>query len=374
MTQGDVRASPFQPLSLAPSDTNQLQLVVETILDANLGRYQRFLDSDNGNVSPRTWKLVKTVHRTRVYLERQHRPALTPFQGSLAGNGSNNAGLQPMLCVGSTFGRLDDVMLGIVNPPPSCVNDLSRAPLLSTLRLPTPATPFQSVEVKWMELNVRSKAMGLVKNHDYVYVEATGTLCLANGERIGYHLLHSIDIPAAHRLPRCARAQLSVCSFFRQETTSSVSVYVLGMMDPMNDRVRRVVLPHFVNTLLSTFKRAPSVNTKRLSETPDKRGPELKNCGSFRRDGKCITCSKRAWRLGKTATCNVCSGHVCSSCKVVEELSFMTLELEMTQRKVVFCSSCAINESVSEFSFAQTASYSSSRSLAQESEVSVLSC
>ncbi|KAG1688421.1 hypothetical protein DVH05_003727 [Phytophthora capsici] len=266
-----------------------------------------------------------------------------------------------MLCVGSTSGKLDEVMLGIANPPASCVNDLAKATLLSTVKLPTPTKPFRSVEVKWMELNVQSKA---IKNHDYVYVEAIGSRCLPNGEKLGYHLLHSVDIPGVNRLPGRIRAQLSVCSFFRQESKTAVSIYVLGMMDPMNDRVRRVVLPYFVNTLLSKFKRAPSVKVSELNE---------RNSETVSRDA-CVTCSKRPWRLGKATTCNVCSGYVCSTCKVVKELSFMTPELEMTQRKVIFCSSCAINENVSEFSFAETESCASSWGGAQENGISLVPC
>ncbi|KAG2934272.1 hypothetical protein PC115_g5222 [Phytophthora cactorum] len=134
----------------------------------------------------------------------------------------------------------------------------------------------------------------------------------------------------------------------------------------MDDQARRVVVPHFVNALLSTFKRAPSANRNSL-QTLDKRDSELESRASLSRD-KCVTCSKRPWRLGKAATCNVCSGCVCNSCTVVKELSFMTPELEMMKRGVIFCSSCATDENVSEFSFAETCT--SSWGTAHDSEIS----
>ncbi|KAF4044105.1 hypothetical protein GN244_ATG03560 [Phytophthora infestans] len=339
MPQEGVHICPFEQLSLSSSDTTQLQLVVKTILDANLCRYERFLDSDNGKVNSSFWKLVKTTHRTRVYLERQYRPSFTPFQGN-SSSVSNNSKLQSLLCVGSTSGALDDVMLRIVNPPPSTVNDLSAATLLSTITLPTTVNPFQSVE-------------------------------LLSGERLGYHLLHSIGIPMARHLPYCVRSQLSVCSFFRQESKTSVSVYTLGVMESMDDRAQRPVVPHFVNTLLSTFKRTPSVNS-RLSLEPKtlaKRDSVLQRRASMSRD-KCVTCSKRPWQLGRIATCNVCSKSVCNSCKIVEELGFMTPELDMTKRGVIFCSSCADDENVSEFPFAETSSCTSSWGTAHDRDLS----
>lgn len=352
--------SPFQPLSLSPSDTNQLQVVAKTILDANLNRYRRFLDVDEGNVNSRAWKHVKTTYRMRVYLERRSRQSFSPSQVDPAAHTSD---LQPMLCVGSTSGKLDDVMFGIMNPSPLCMSDLSRAAVLSPLKLLTTENPFRTIAVKWTELDVRLKAMGLVKNHDFVYVEATGSLQLPSGERVDYQLLHSVDIPQVHCLPGCVRAQLSVCSYFRQENETSVSVYVMGMMDPMGDRARQVILPYFVKTLLSTFKRTPCAKTNRPTQTLD---TELEKRGSLSRDNICITCLKRVWRLGKLAshkysTCNVCSRYVCSSCKVVTKLSFMTPELEMTQRKVIFCSSCAIDEDVSEFSLSESSGVTTPR-------------
>lgn len=238
-------------------------------------------------------------------------------------------------------GTLDDVMLGVATREDS--SDLSRAAVLSTLQTPTPADPFKSVAVKWTELDVQLKSMGLVKNHDCVYVEATDIQHLPSGERVGYQLQHSVDIQEAHKLPGRVRAHLSVCSFFRQVTDSLVFVYTLGMMEPMSDRTRRVVLPHFVNTLLSTFKRAASPRPSSLAETFGRRYSDFRG-----QEDNCVTCSQRARRRTSSA-CNVCSKCVCGSCKVVTEPSFMTPELDMVQREVVFCSACANEEDVSDF-------------------------
>ncbi|KAE8903331.1 hypothetical protein PF007_g20564 [Phytophthora fragariae] len=339
MARGAVFASPFKAVTISAPDTNQLQAVAKTILQANFERYRRFMDVDEGRVDPNEWKLVRTKDQVGVYLERPSRKTFSPFQVHPV---AVQSVLQPLLCVGPTPGTLDNVMLGVASREDS--NDLSRAAALSTLQTPTTADPFQSVAVKWTELDVRLKSMGLVKNHDCVYVEATGIQHLPSGERVGYQLLHSVDIREAHKLPGRVRAQLSLCSFFRQVASSLVFVYTLGMMEPMSDRARRVVLPHFVNTLLSTFKGVPSTKSSRVSDTLSTRYSELKKCEN------CITCSQRS-RRRTSSVCNVCSGSVCNSCTVVTKLSFMTPELDMVQREFMFCSSCANEEDVSDFSF-----------------------
>ncbi|GMF20571.1 unnamed protein product [Phytophthora lilii] len=247
-------ASPFQPVTLSRSDSNELQVVSKTILDANLGRYRHFVDLDGGDVSLETWKPVQSIDQVQVFVERQSRSSFTPFQVNPAAEKSI---LQPLLCVGSIPGRLDDIMFSLVKSRVDASlrgNELSEAAVLSTLKAPTAAHPFQSIAVKWAELDVRLKSMGFVKNHDYIFIQATGVQRLLSGERVGYHLLHSIDLVKAPILPGRVRAQLSVCSFFRQATKTSVSLYSLGMMDSMGDRARRVVVPHFIKALLSTFK------------------------------------------------------------------------------------------------------------------------
>ncbi|KAK1940790.1 hypothetical protein P3T76_007496 [Phytophthora citrophthora] len=340
-------ANPFRRISLTTADTNEVQVVAKTIVEANLAPYQQYWDEDMCKVNPNSWKLIKSRNQMRVYSER--RPKGQPSIGSTP----DEIDLQSILCVGITPGSLDDVMLGVMSPTlevtrtkASYVDDLSGAAVLSTVKEPTSEDPFNSVAVKWMELAVRRRSIGLVKNRDYVYVEATGVHDLPSGERLGYHIMHSVDIPQAHELPGRVRAKLSVCSFFRQRKDDTVSVYVMAIMDPMSDKVRRLVVPCFVKTLLSTLKYAHCGEMKKLSQALSERYAELKHVGPPNPGHNCITCMRpmRVWRFGKLTTspttCKLCFGYVCNSCKIGKKLSFMTPDLKMTQRKVTFCSSC----------------------------------
>uniref|UniRef100_H3GZQ5 FYVE-type domain-containing protein n=1 Tax=Phytophthora ramorum TaxID=164328 RepID=H3GZQ5_PHYRM len=338
-------ANPFRRMSLTLADMNELEAVAKTIVEANMDPYLQFWELDNRRVSPNDWKLIKSRDGMHVYTERRWRR-----RPSLVDSGSD---LQSILCVGSTPGTLDDVMLGVMSPTldvtrtkASYMNDLCGAAVLSTVKEPTSEDSFKSVAVKWMELDVRRRSMRLAKNRDYVYVEATGVKTLPSGERLGYHVMHSVDIPAAHELSGRVRAKLSVCSFFRQKQGNSVAVYALAMMDPMSDRVRRVVLPCFIKTLLSTLKYAHCGEMKKLSQALSERYAELKHVGPPSPDHNCISCMKpvRVWKFGQLmsmhGTCKLCFGYVCHSCKIDKKLSFTTPDLKTTQRKVTFCSSC----------------------------------
>ncbi|KAL3659789.1 hypothetical protein V7S43_015092 [Phytophthora oleae] len=348
MVQGNF-VNPFRRISLTSADMNEVQVVAKTIVEANLASYRQYWDADKRKVNPNSWKLIKSKDHMRVYSERRCKRQYSINNGSIPDEGD----LQSILCVGITPGSLDDVMLGVMSPThevtrtkASYVDDLSGAAVLSTVTEPTSEDPFKSVAVKWMELAVRRRSIGLVKNRDYIYVEATGVKYLPSGERLGYHVMHSVDIPQAHDLPGRVRAKLSVCSFFRQRRDDTVSVYVMAMMDPMADMVRRLVVPCFVKTLLSTLKYAHCGEMKKLSQALSERYAELKHVGPPNPDHNCITCMKpmHVWRFGKLTTspttCKLCFGYVCNSCKIGKKLSFMTPDLKMTQRKVTFCSSC----------------------------------
>ncbi|KAI9981791.1 hypothetical protein PInf_009561 [Phytophthora infestans] len=70
-----------------------------------------------------------------------------------------------------TNGKVDDVMLGILSPTleaartkTSFIDDRSGSALLSLAKVPTADEPFQSVVVNWMELDIRRRSMGIVKN------------------------------------------------------------------------------------------------------------------------------------------------------------------------------------------------------------------
>ncbi|KAJ8579049.1 hypothetical protein ON010_g145 [Phytophthora cinnamomi] len=282
MARGDVLESPFKPVTLSASDANQLQAVAKTILDANLDRYRRFMDVEEGRVDPNKWKLVRTKDQVGVYLERPTRQTFSPFQVHPV---ATRSALHPVLCVGPTPGTLDDVMLGVATREDS--NDLSRAAVLSTLQTPTIADPFRSVSVKWTELDVRLKSMGLVKNHDCVYVEVTGVQRLPSGERVGYHLLHSVDIQEAHKLQGRIRAQLSVCSFFRQATDGIVSTALrqYTIVDVQGGTLYQVekamgLKSHFTARTRSVdaFPHSPiaSCYRKRTNETTVKRSNQAK--------------------------------------------------------------------------------------------------
>jgi hypothetical protein len=356
MVKGRFTVNPFKELVLTPSDISNLHEIASSILDSNLSRYEEFINVDKGRVDPEQWKLIKSKDNTKVFQEKATGASRNTVPLPQASGSSTE--LPSLLCVGTTVGEMEDMMFGVVNPTleimrikASYVDDLSGAAVLANIIEPTVENPFNSLVVKWMEMDIPLQSMGLVRNRDYIYVEATGFVHLANGEKVGYHILHSVNFPETHDLPNRVRANLSICGFFRQVRPNASEIFVTGLMDPGGDMIRMLVVPTMANASLSALKYAHCGQMKKLQYMLEKRYTEAKELGTPNREHVCVTCNtqitnRRLGDFGKTdATCKLCFGFVCHGCKIQRKLSFVTPDLLLAQRKVTFCAVC-LNDAV----------------------------
>ncbi|CAI5718460.1 unnamed protein product [Peronospora destructor] len=356
MVKDRFTVNPFKELVLTPSDINSLHEISSAVLAWNLSRYENFIDVDKGQIDQNHWKLVKSRDNVRV------------FQGKTAGH--SRSGMPPhqtagalsdlpsLLCVGTAIGEMEDMMFGLVSPTleimrikASYVEDVSGAAVLANIVDPTVENPFNSLVVKWIEMDVPLQSMGIVKNRDYIYVEATGFAHLASGEKVGYHILHSVNFPETHKLPNRVRANLSISGFYRQLRPNVSKIFVTGLMDPGCGMIRVLVVPTMANALLSTLKYAHCGQMKKLQHTLEKRYAEAKELGTPNREHVCMSCNapitnRRLGDFGKSdATCKLCFGYVCHGCKIQRKLSFVTPDLLLAQRSVTFCAVC-LNDAI----------------------------
>ncbi|UIZ28510.1 hypothetical protein KXD40_009240 [Peronospora effusa] len=356
MVKGRFTVNPFTELILTPSDTNTLHEISSAVLAWNLSRYEDFIEVDKGEIDQNHWKLVKSRDNTRVFqgkTEGHSRHGMPPHQTAEA-----LSDLPSLLCVGTAIGEMEDMMFGVINPTleimrikASYVDDVSGAAVLANIVDPTVENPFNSLVVKWMEMDIPLQSMGIVRNRDYIYVEATGFAHLASGEKVGYHILHSVDFPETHKLPNRVRANLSICSFFRQLRPDVSEIFVTGLMDPGCGITRMLVIPTMANALLSTLKYAHCGQMKKLQHTLEMRYAEAKELGTPNREHVCITCNapitnRKFGDFSKSdATCKLCFGYVCHGCKIQRKLSFVTPDLLLAQRGVTFCAVC-LNDAI----------------------------
>ncbi|KAL3659714.1 hypothetical protein V7S43_015388 [Phytophthora oleae] len=343
--------NPFPALALTDAEKNQLLELGRTIIEANFERDNPFFKSGR-RVDPNRWKLSKERERMKVYTERPE------YVGDDAMSNTSSTKLPAILSVGRVEGKLDDMMFGVVNPTledmrikASYVHDFDGAAVLSTIVSPTEEEPFNSVVVKWMEMDIPLRRTGVVQNRDYVYLECTGFARMSDGDRAGYHFLHSIDFPQIPKLSNRVRGDLSICGFFRQVGPNVLDVCKTGLMDPAGDMIRMLAVPVMTEAFLSPLRYVHCGQMRKLTWKMEKAHAEARLHGAPNPGTSCVTCSRvvsSGWKLGKSAsTCKSCFRVVCSGCKIKKKISIVTADLALSEKKITFCSACLADASTS---------------------------
>ncbi|ETK77239.1 hypothetical protein F441_16803 [Phytophthora nicotianae CJ01A1] len=342
--------NPFQELNLTAADRTSLEDLANQCITSNLQLCTKYMSGTTRRVDPQHWKPLKEKEKLKVYTERPEGAAAA----AASGNEPTGSGLPMILCVGTMEGKLEDLLYGVISEDletmrmkASYVEDFSGAAVLDAVVLPTLEDPFQSLVIKWMELDIPFHSTSLVKNRDYVYLEGTGYVTNSKGERLGYHLLHSVNFPQTHALPGRVRGNLSITGFWRQIGPNTMEMYATGVMDPADaGLIRKLVVPNMANVFLSTLKYAYCGQMRKLSFMLEKAYTDSKLHGAPNKKSICVTCSspitsRKLGDFGKSnSSCKICFGFVCHACKISRKLSFVDPDLLLSQRKVTFCTAC----------------------------------
>ncbi|RLN77609.1 hypothetical protein BBJ28_00000455 [Nothophytophthora sp. Chile5] len=342
------QTNPFPSLELSEDDRVLVLDLVHTLIQQNFVKYENYVALDARTVDLMRWKHVKTRDDLNIYVRREDAEQPRGRKKSRAEQ-STDSDLPVMLSVGTFNGKMDDLMLGVMNPTldvmrmkASYVHDVNDAAVLAPIIEPTVEDPFLSVVVKWMQRDLPLESTKLIKNRDFVYVEATGILHFKNGERVGYHLMHSIDFPQTHPLPSVVRGNLSICCMFRQLSESLIDNHSFSTLEPGGELPRFLMLPIAAECLLSSTNYEYCGQMMKLAWMLQRR--QSQSARQARRADMCVSCTKSTTTgtmgsIGRS-TCKICHGGVCLSCKVRKRISVIGPDGKMMQPKISFCVVC----------------------------------
>uniref|UniRef100_H3GH32 FYVE-type domain-containing protein n=2 Tax=Phytophthora ramorum TaxID=164328 RepID=H3GH32_PHYRM len=375
--------NPFAPLSLSSEAVSGLEALAQTLVARNVDAYERHLHG-GAQVDKTRWKLLYERGGLRSYAERGSADLSFGFGaafGAAAGHldrpvltQSSRASVPSVLVLGSIEGELDDTMYGFMCPTldqmrvkTSYVKDgLARGSVLATLVSPTVEDPFTSVAVKWMEKGQPAHARAVVKNRDYVYLEATGVEYLRNGERVGYQVVHSIQFPETPVRASAIRGNMSICAFYRQRNNDETEVYVKGFLNPVSGLENAILTRSVARTLLSVSRNVYCCQMKKIKWAIRQRyrsasvDSQTALAQDSRVDGPCVTCGKkrsafsslvataaRRMTTGKNfkwrRRCKLCERYVCPDCRSLHKLTFVLPDHRLVQQQVALCTDCRGN-------------------------------
>uniref|UniRef100_H3GRF0 FYVE-type domain-containing protein n=1 Tax=Phytophthora ramorum TaxID=164328 RepID=H3GRF0_PHYRM len=369
--------SPFPPLHLSPANATSMENLAQNLVSRNIRMYESFLLDNHSKVDETQWKFVAAKDDLRAYGELP-RSSESPHPGYQLETPA--ADVPVVMITGSVVGDLDDVMYGVVCSTTEQMriktsyihDDIPSSCVLANLVDPTPEAPFNSVNIKWVEVHVPFAVRPVVKHRDFVYLETTGIERLRNGERVGYHIVHSVQFPETPALETHFRGNSSISILYRQRTKNVTDVYIKGFFNPAGGIMRQIVIRSSARILLSVAKDVYCSHMKKLawalrqkyngeSSSSSSECTEDSSSGSF--DDKCCSgCGKKqsvfvqaASRtnrgskiLQKRRHCKICSRYMCLDCRRQHQLTFLLPDQRLKQRLVTICRSCeaeALSES-----------------------------
>ncbi|EEY53036.1 uncharacterized protein PITG_20096 [Phytophthora infestans T30-4] len=380
----------FPPLTLSIEQESQFRhlargLVRETLAHFNTLSHQP--EDERSLAKHKRWKTVKTRDNLTIFKERDPPKIFTgtsfdtPEHQRLA---EDEWQLPKLLVgVGSIVGSLDDVMYGVVTPDAESMllkaaivrSSLIDGAVLAQIDGPTPDEPYRFLGVKWFVKGPPATLRGFVQPRDVVFVESTGTFTRSNGERIGYQLLHPVDLDGYGALPErsLTRGRISMCTIFKETGDGKqVEVYVRGYVEQHGKLLDSLALKAASTGFLSSWNAVECSHVKKLMwfvenphlvtwreeaaarvRGPDARAPvrshsfdgpsgvHLRNLSLASPNDRCGgTCGRKIKRVTSVGLCSLCQVPMCSKCRVTKKLAFVTCELTLERRESIICRSC----------------------------------
>ncbi|OWZ21208.1 hypothetical protein PHMEG_0004280 [Phytophthora megakarya] len=383
----------FPPLTLSAEQETQFRqlargLVRETLSYSN--SFEKLPATERDLGKHKRWKAVKTRDNLTVFKERDP-PKLftgtsfdTPEHQRLAEDEWQMPKL--LVGVGSIVGSLDDVMYGVVTPDAEAMllksaivrSSLVDGAVLAQIDGPTPEKPYRFLGVKWFVKGPPTTLRSFVQPRDLVLVESTGIIKRSNGARIGFQLLHSVDLDGYGALPErsLTRGRISSCTIFKEtQGGERVDVYVRGYVEQHGKLLDSVALKAASTGFLSSWNAVECGHVKKLmwfvenpqfvnwkedaiarARGPDARAPvrsnvsssydgpsevHLRNLSLASPNDRCGgTCGRKLKKVSSVGLCLLCQVPMCSKCCVTKKLAYATCELKLERRSSVICRSC----------------------------------
>uniref|UniRef100_K3W6C4 FYVE-type domain-containing protein n=1 Tax=Globisporangium ultimum (strain ATCC 200006 / CBS 805.95 / DAOM BR144) TaxID=431595 RepID=K3W6C4_GLOUD len=353
MTKFPLPASTFLTLELPQKDIGEIEALSSLLVEKTLGQYHEHEVVRRGVVNTTRWKRVKQREDITVYKERANGGAEGSFDRNTV-TPSYGSAIPVLMGIGTIAGDLHDVMYGVLNATTEAMRIKSSyaeegfldGAVLATLIKPSIEDPLRSLTLRWCVKRNPIFMKPVVRMRDVVYIESTGIAYIKSGERIGYQLLHSVELPGVHELTeyQIVRANVSFCYVYRQKTPETVDVFMRGILNPLGDVPPSVSVMSAAEALVSVSTNVHCAEMKKLMwlvRTAKSIRPVMAIAAS-----QCGICSQpfgSALSLKSSKKCcAVCLDEICSKCRVSKKLSFISSLTynEVSQTKFSFCTRC----------------------------------
>ncbi|KAG1686400.1 hypothetical protein DVH05_006704 [Phytophthora capsici] len=342
-------------LELPFHDQQRIEHLASVFVNETVDQYMEHLQASRIHHSPRVckkrWKQIKKRGNMTVYQDRNADESIRQklsFRTLLETPGAL-AKTHVVMGLGYCEGLMEDAVYGSVAPTEELMmiktaysqDGVVDCRILATILAPTVSDPLREIQIKWcVNGSAPMLVSGVVRKRDFVYVESSGIVMTQTGERIGFNFLHSLEFEGVPDLSHLGlvRANLSICSLFRQREEGGVELFLQGFCDPLGNMAASVAILTTAEAILSYAGVVHCGQMKKLNWALNKNASIV----YAQEPDICCVCHKlHASGLMPKKFCRICKGRVCSKCRQPQKISFVDFRTrKVRQYTLSFCSSC----------------------------------
>lgn len=320
--------------------------------------YEEFLYEHKGKLPESEWKFFRRDEQVETFLRRRETYNLRGFgatkkfrRGSDTNSSTSTSSMRSeelssldvaaIRSIGSRDGTIEDAVYGAMGPV--YVQDgIEDCNVLVIIDNVTPEEPFTSLSIRWRVTENPPILRNILKSYDHIFLEATGFTHLSNGERVAFHLLHSVDFPSlTPPLPDYSRGQVAAIGFWRQTAPNVVEIHGRGVFALPFERARALFVPVVTTSMSKSIMHifyAAHMKKLRWALAKRKAQDNLARSQSCV-DRVCSICSKKR-TIHKGDSCDLCGELVCSVCRITHEVASVELDNKMHWTKAHICPFC----------------------------------
>jgi hypothetical protein len=216
--------------------------------------------------------------------------------------------------------------------------------VLESILQPTPDAPFEAMVVRWGLYAVPFYVRLLANHQDAICIEMMGMRQLSNGERVGFHLMHSVAFDKTPVFKEHDRANTSHCIILRQRSANRVEMYVMSYLEMKETILVGSVVKAAADALLANAKIIDCGRLKKLLWLVQNKGAIAKceTTSGHAPDEGCSVCGSqhRSTRRGMRSACAVCFKYTCKKCRIKQALHMFAPDGQLLKHEMRFCVPC----------------------------------
>ncbi|RLN14372.1 hypothetical protein BBJ28_00016192 [Nothophytophthora sp. Chile5] len=361
--------SPYPSLMLSVGEKKQLQQLAKDLVTIKVDEYEEFLYDNHGKLPPSKWKFFRRDQQVETYLRRGENCSSRGFGATRTFRSGSDVtatarststtyreelgslDVADIRSIGSRDGTVEDAIYGVMGPTTETMryksayirDGVEDCSVLAVIDNVTEAKPFTSLTIRWKAMENPPLLRKVLKSYDHVYLDATGFTRLSSGERVAFHLVHSVDFQSAARpLPNFTRSQVASIEFWRQTGPKTVEFHGHCLFSLPFERTRSFLVPVISTALAKSLMHSLYASQmKKLRWAVRERKMEMLFRPDWSANRACTVCTKKRL-LHKGVSCDLCGEPVCKPCRVSHKVASVELDNSLHWMKVHVCPFCML--------------------------------